>query len=336
MTTDITDPDGQTTVDVHKEAVSGLFGRDFIYMAFWAIQLILVACVTPFLTRLIPQAELGLVAAATAVMQLLNPVFGLGLQTAVPREHSGEHGSQGARQLVTLGAVLALLAGLITYAAGAMVGPADRPRILPNCGALRGDLGGPHCGYQSGPQSHPYRNQLRWFIAISFAQSIFAQALALALVIFVSATASEYLLGQVLGQLVAAGIALAVAKPARSGSCASADVRERAAVLDGARARHGRVVRHCRGRSARDPRGPGSANDSHYAVASNIGSFTLGLLGFLDFVWLPRLFAIKDDGGAPPRSRRKPRRPVHPGRRVRNRDRIRVARDPLDLVPAEL
>ena len=223
MTTEARNPDAPTTADVHTAAVSGLFGRDFVYMAFWSIQLILVACVTPILTRLIRQEELGLVAAATAVMQLLNVVFGFGLQTAVQREHSGEHGNYGARQLVTLAALLSLLAGLITYAAGGwwspLIGlgpfpPAVRYAVI---WAVLVAVTNPALGLTRS------RGQLRSFIAISFAQSIFAQALSLALLIFVSATASEYLLGQVLGQLIAA-----VYRSGGSPSCAADSAHARA------------------------------------------------------------------------------------------------------------
>jgi O-antigen/teichoic acid export membrane protein len=138
------------------------------------------------------------------------------------------------------------------------------------------------------------RDQLRWFIAISFAQSIFAQALALALVIFVKSTASYYLLGEVLAQLVAAGIALAVARPAQlsrlrtrmyTGALKFSTALVPAMVAGFIMAAADRLVIHA---------DLGAKVTSHYAVASNIGGFALGLLGFLDFVWLPRLFAIKD------------------------------------------
>lgn len=295
MTTEARNPDAATTADVHTAAVSGLFGRDFVYMAFWSIQLILVACVTPILTRLIRQDELGLVAASTAVMQLLNVVFGFGLQTAVQREHSGEQGNYGARQLVTLAAVLSLLAGLITYASGGWwspligLGPFPAAVRYAVIWAVLVAITNPALGLTRS------RGQLRSFIAISFAQSIFAQALSLALLIFVSATASEYLLGQVLGQLIAAGIALAVAHPARltrararmhANALRFSVALVPAMVASFVNAAADRLVIHA---------DLGARTTSHYAVASNIGSFTLALLGFLDFVWLPRLFAIKDE-----------------------------------------
>ncbi len=301
MTTQTTNPEARTnqaaptTDDVHAEAVSGLFGRDFVYMAFWAVQLILVACVTPVLTRLIRQNELGLVAASLAVMQLLNVVFGFGLQTAVQREHSGDHGDSGARQLVTLAAILSLLAGLITYASGSWwspligLGPFPAAVRYAVIWAVLIAATNPALGLTRS------RSQLHWFVAISFAQSIFAQALSLALLIFVSATASEYLLGQVLGQLLAVVIALAATKPAwlsraRARMYANAlrfsIALVPALVASFVNAAADRLVIHA---------DLGAKTTAHYAVASNIGSFTLALLGFLDFVWLPRLFAIKDE-----------------------------------------
>ena len=47
----------------------------------------------------------------------------------------------------------------------------------------------------------------------SFAQSIFVNALALALVVFVRPTATEYMLGQLVGEAVAAAIALTIEPP---------------------------------------------------------------------------------------------------------------------------
>jgi O-antigen/teichoic acid export membrane protein len=294
MTTETTHPEAHTAADAHTAAVSGLFGRDLIYMAFWAFQLILVACVTPLLTRLIRQEELGLVAAATAVMQVLNVVFVFGLQTAVQREHSGEYGDRGARQLVMLAAVLSLLAGLIAYGTGRWWSPAIGLGPFPI--AVRYAVIWAVLIANTGPALSLVRSrdQLRWFMAISFAQSIFAQILALALVMFVSSTASEYLLGEVLGQLLAAGIALAVARPARltrlrarlyTDSLRFSTALVPAMVASFVMAAADRLVIHA---------DLGARTTSHYAVASNIGSFSMTLLGFLDFVWLPRLFGIKD------------------------------------------
>jgi O-antigen/teichoic acid export membrane protein len=295
VTTETTHTDEVTTAaSEHTAAVSGLFGRDLIYMAFWALQLILVACVTPILTRLIRQEALGLVAASTAVMQLLNVVFSFGLQTAVQREHSGDYGDHGARQLVTLAAVLSLMAGLLTYLTGRWWSPLIGLGPFP--AAVRYAVIWAVLIAATGPALSLVRSrdQLRWFVAIGFAQSIFAQMLALALVIFVSSTASEYLLGQVLGQVVAAGLALAVAKPARltrvrrrmfTGALRFSTGLVPAMVASFFMAASDRLVIQA---------DLGARTTSHYAVASNIGSFTIGLLGFLDFVWLPRLFAIKD------------------------------------------
>jgi O-antigen/teichoic acid export membrane protein len=276
------------------DAVSGLFGRDLVYMAFWSAQLILVACITPVLTRLIRQDQIGLVAAAIAVMQLLNVLFGFGLQTAVQREYSGQGGDRGARELVTLAAVLAVLVGGIFYAAGPLWSPligltgfptAVRyaviwavliPITIPALGLMRS------------------RSQIGFFITISFLQSIFAEMVALSLVIFVKATAAEYLLGQTIGQLLAAIVALVGARPARLtrlripmlvDALRFSTALVPAMIASFVSAAADRLIIHA---------DLGSRITSHYSVASNIGNFTVQLLGFLDFVWLPRLFAIKD------------------------------------------
>ena len=69
-------------------AVSGMFGRDMIYLAFWALQIVLAAALTPATTRLMPKTAFGQAAAGIAVMQLLNCICGFGLYTAVQRAYA--------------------------------------------------------------------------------------------------------------------------------------------------------------------------------------------------------------------------------------------------------
>ena len=78
--------------DAVVRAMRGLFGRDSLYMASWALQLVGAAALTPAITRLLGTDEFGAVATATAVMQVLFVVSGLGLATSLQRRYAGPNG----------------------------------------------------------------------------------------------------------------------------------------------------------------------------------------------------------------------------------------------------
>jgi O-antigen/teichoic acid export membrane protein len=275
-------------------SVSGLFGRDMVYLAFWAMQIILAAALTPATTRLMPKSAFGQAAAAIAVMQLLNCLFSFSLYTAVQRAYAAEDGEDHARRLVAVAILLALLTGSIAYATGRWwcpligLGPfpvAIRYAVL---WAVMSAITGPALGLLRS------KDHLWGFVAASFAQSLFAQALALGLVVIVQATAASYLLGQLLGEVVTAGIAIAIVRPKlpdRAHVPMLADaLRFSSALVPAAIASFlldasDRIVIHG---------DLGASALSRYAVARNIGGFALVLLQLVSFVWMPRLFAIKD------------------------------------------
>lgn len=274
--------------------VSGLFGHDMVYLGFWAVQIVLAAALTPVLTRVLGQAEFGIAAACQALMQLLVALFSFGLQTAVQRAYVGEDGEANARRLVTLAMLLAAAAGLAVYATGRWwcpvigLGAFPPPVRFAVLWAAMSAITYPALGLVRS------RDQLRVFMAASFAQSFFAQALALALVILIQRTAAQYMLGQFLAQVVAAAIVLAVARPKRirriDRSMLSDSLRFSTALVPAMVASF--IV------EASDRlviQGDLGARElSHYAVARNVGAFAMVLLTFLDFVWLPRLYEIRD------------------------------------------
>lgn len=275
-------------------AVSGLFGRDMIYLAFWAMQIVLAAALTPATTRLMPKPAFGQASAAVAVMQLLNALFSFSLYTAVQRAHAGEDGENDARRLVALAIGLALITGSVVYATGRwwcpLIGLGPFPVVVRYAvlWAMMSAITGPALGLLRS------RDQLKGFIAASFSQSLFAQALALGLVVLISATASSYVLGELLGEVVTAGIALSIARPllprrehfrfladALRFSSGLVPAAVASFLLDAS----DRIVIHG---------DLGAPALGRYAVARNIGGFALVLLQLLTFVWMPRLFAMKD------------------------------------------
>lgn len=275
--------------------VSGLFGRDMIYLAFWAMQIVIAAALTPATTRLMPKTAFGQASAATAVMQLLVCLFGFSLYTGVQRAYAGEDGEAHARRLVALAIGLSLLTGSIAYATGRWwcpligLGPfpvAIRYAVL---WAVMSAITAPALGLLRS------RDHLKGFVAASFAQSVFAQALALGLVVFVSATAASYLLGQLLGEVMTLLIALSIARPMLPRRIhlpfMTSSLRFSSALVPAAIASFlfdasDRLVIHG---------DLGAPAVSRYAVARNIGGFAIVLLQLVTFVWMPRLFAMKDE-----------------------------------------
>jgi O-antigen/teichoic acid export membrane protein len=275
-------------------AISGLFGRDMIYLAFWAMQIILAAALTPATTRLMPKSSFGQAAAGIAVMQLLNCLFGFGLYTAVQRAYASEDGEAHARRLVSLSVGLSLLTGAIAYLTGPWwcplfgLGPFPAAIRYAVLWAMLSAISAPALGLARS------RDQLKGFVAASAAQSIGAQALSLGLVIAVSATASSYLLGQLIGEVVTASIGLWLARPLLPGRShlpmLSDALRFSTALVPAAVAgflfdASDRLVIHG---------DLGAASLGRYAVARNIGGFALVLLQLVSFTWMPRLFALRE------------------------------------------
>ncbi len=274
--------------------VSGLFGRDMIYLGFWAMQIVLAAALTPATTRLMPKTAFGQAAAGVAVMQLLTCLFSFSLYTAVQRAYAQEDGEAHARRLVSVAIGLALLTGAIAYGTGRWwsplfgLGPFPAPIRYAVLWAVMCAITAPALGLLRS------RDHLRGFVAASFAQSIFAQALALGLVVFVAATASSYLLGQLLGEVVTVVIALSIARPqlprrvhlpVMTNALRFSTALVPAAIASFLFDASDRIVIHG---------DLGASAVSRYAVARNIGGFAFVLLTLVSYVWMPRLFAMKD------------------------------------------
>jgi O-antigen/teichoic acid export membrane protein len=286
------------TDDAHGEVsaaeVSGLFGRDMVYLGAWATQLVLAALMTPVTTRLMVPSEFGRAMVAVTLMQLLCAILGFGLYTGVQRAYASEGGEDDARRVVTLASALGVSAGLVVYVTGRwwspLVGLGHFPMAVrlaviwsvltactsPALGLIRS------------------RDQLRWFLTASFTQSLFAQGLSLALIAVGHGTATEYLLGQVIGQAAAVVVVVTVTRPKlfyrRHRAKLEEVIRFSVALVPAAIA--GFLLDASDRLVIQGDLGPTSLG--HYAVARNIGGFAAVILGLLNSIWLPRLFRIKD------------------------------------------
>jgi O-antigen/teichoic acid export membrane protein len=279
--------------DAASAAVRGLFGRDCAYLVLWAAQLGAAALFTPVTTRLLGPSRFGLVASSIAVMQVLVALAGFGLQSAVQRRYA-RSGERDARRLITLAIIGAAVVFLIADATGprwaAALGLGHYPaavRFAVTWASLTA-ISNAALGLLRS------RDQLIPFAAVSLSQSIVAEALSLVLVVAVGRSASEYVLGQLIAQALAVAVALALTRPLPIGRrhlrMVTDSLRFSIPIVPGAlaafvlEASDRLVLQHYLGSTA----------VARYAVAYNIGAIPILLLGVLDTVWMPRVFALSD------------------------------------------
>ena len=116
-----------------------MFTRDFVYLGVSVLQVVLVALVTPILTRRVGVGEFGQLALAIVVAQVLGVTFSLGLPFVAQKVFAGQDGDRRSRGVLAISAVLAVAASLVVVLAAPVWGPAvglDRSwtRAWPHCG----------------------------------------------------------------------------------------------------------------------------------------------------------------------------------------------------------
>ena len=284
----------RSATESSQDTVKGLFGHDSLYMMLWAIQLVLASLLTPVTTRLLGAKGFGEVAAAIAVLQVTAAIAGFSIFTVVQRAYERPDGADTARRLITLSVNVALLTFAVTYATGKLWCPLIGLGPFP--ATIRYALTWAALSAITNSALSYLRscNRLGHFAAVSILQSVVAEAVALALVVFVHRTAASYLLGQVLLQAVAVIVALVLARPkllqlvdrrlivtTLKYSSALVPAVLSGFVLDAS----DRLVVHA---------DLGAAAVGRYVVARNIGGFMIILLAVLNAIWMPRLFAIRD------------------------------------------
>ena len=292
-----TDPPTAPALEVEADrALRGLFGRDALYMIVWAAQIMVTALCTPIVTRLLGPPRFGTVAACIAVMQVLVALGGAGLQTAVQWRYARPGGESEARRLITLAMGVSGLVFLIVNFSGSWWCP--RLGLGAYGGAVRYAVIWAALTAVSNAALGLIRSRdrLAAFFVVGLLQSVVAEAVSLALVILVARTATEFLLGQMIAQAVTVVVALSLARPAalrrRDAGMLAASLRYSVALVPAAlaafalQAADRLIVEH----------DLGSAAVGRYSVANNVGSLLILLLGVLNVMWLPRIFAV-DEGG---------------------------------------
>ncbi|WP_433374058.1 lipopolysaccharide biosynthesis protein [Actinoplanes sp. CA-142083] len=275
--------------------VAQLFGRDSLYMLMWAVQIICAALLTPITTRVLGLSEFGTITSANAVMQVLFVFAGLGLQTAVQREYSTFENPRGARQLIL--AALLITVGISALAWVTVPLWAGALEMGDQQTALRWAVLWAGSSAMTTISLGLLRSldKLLMFSAVSFLQSVVAEALALGLVKFYRPTAEVFLGGQVVAQFVAAFLGLVVAPPAlllwRDRQVLDRALRFALPLVPAALST---FVLSVSDRLIVEAQ-LGSEAVARYQVAYNVASMPMLLLSVLNSAWMPRFFGIADE-----------------------------------------
>jgi len=270
-----------------------MFSRDFVYLGVSALQVVLVALMTPILTRLVGVDQFGQLTLAIVVAQLLGVTLSFGLPFAAQKVFAGEDGDHRSRGVLAISALLAVAASLVVILAAPVWGPAvglDRvldarlAALLAACIALA----------LTSLAMLRSKDNLRMAIIVAAVQSLGAQAAGVLLLYWWAPTVTSYLCGLIIGQGAAALVGLLVLTPDWSALAAIRRYggiflfglpmvpQELSGWILGAGDRV--VVRHVLG----------SAAVGRYSVAYNIGSLGFILLVVVTQVWMPRIYAVAD------------------------------------------
>ncbi|MFZ0089662.1 MAG: oligosaccharide flippase family protein [Solirubrobacteraceae bacterium] len=281
-----------------RASMRGFFGRDLVYVALWGSQVGLAVLLTPVTTRLLGPSHYGLAATCITIMQLLVAVGGFSLGLAIQRAYAAS-GDVDARKLLTLALAIAFAVFVVVD----LTGPIWARAIGSGSyhGAVRYAVMWATCtaGTSAVLAVLRSRDRLVPFALVNLTQTVLAEAVSLALILLVRRTATEYILGEFIAQAVTVVLALALVRPA------PVSVRDRGlmwsalrfatplvpvAVAEFVLATSDRLIVQA---------DLGSAAVARYAVASNVGSIPILLLGMLATSWMPRVFALSDTGALP-------------------------------------
>lgn len=281
-----------------RTSVRGFFGRDLVYVALFASQIGLATLLTPVTTRLLGLSHYGLAATCITLMQLLVAVGGFSMQLAIQRAYAAS-GDVDARKLLTLALAIALAVFVVVDLTGPVWAPAVGLHSYHGAVCYAVMWATCSAGTSAALALLRSRDRLAPFALVNLMQTALAEALSLGLILLVHRTASEYILGEFIGQGVALVVALLLVRPAL------VSLRDRglmwsalrfaaplvpAAVATFALATSDRLIVQA---------DLGSAAVARYAVASNIGSIPMLLLGMLAASWMPRVFALSDTRALP-------------------------------------
>lgn len=272
-------------------AMTGLFGRDSVYLLFWFLQVLVAALATPVATRLLGAGEYGVFAAANAVMQVLFVLGGCGLSVAVQKFYE-DRGPDAARRLLTLSVVAAVVVTAIAHLTGPLW--SEPLGFGEYQGAVRLAVLWAGTSAVTAALLAMLRSQDRLlaFSCVSLLQSVVAEVLSLALLVVLEPTGKAFVLGRLVAQVLAVvvGVAMTRLRRLRVGDLPLT----RGALVFGlplVPAMLGSFVLGAADRFLIQEQ-LGEVAVAQYSVAYNIAALPMLVLSVLNTVWLPRFFAV--------------------------------------------
>ena len=203
--------EGITTTD---SALSNLFGRGLIYAGIFALQSATLVIVTPLTVRTINKTEFGRFVTVSTLVALLIAVLGFGLGTPIQRQYSADKGHyKDTRGLLGIGVLLALGSTVLVF----LTGPwwASVLRVGPYDASLKFGVWSAGLAAIALLLSYFIRSQdrLRAFLLVMVPLAVGSQILGLAFIKWLQPTASAYLAGVCVGELIAVVVGLVIARP---------------------------------------------------------------------------------------------------------------------------
>ena len=193
-------------------ALRAMFTRDFVYLGVSVLQVVLVALMTPILTRRVGVGQFGQLALAIVVAQLLGVTLSLGLPFAVQKVFAEKDGDRRSRGVLAISAVLAVAASLVVVLAAPAWGPAvGLDRVLD--ARLAALWAGCFALTMTSLAMLRSRDKLRMATFVAALQSVGAQAAGVLLLYWWAPTVTSYLCGLIIGQGAAALVGLLTLRP---------------------------------------------------------------------------------------------------------------------------
>lgn len=271
-----------------------MFGRDLIYVFGAVLPLAISALLLPALTRLMGTRQFGIVSLAVAISAVMYIVLTFSLQTAVQREYPGPGGDRRARGLVAISSVciVVLAFGLAASAhswAG-VVGASGFPWALEIISLWSGGAAIVLVclGYFRAA------DRLTAFLVVVLTQSVGSQLVGIALLLSTEHSAHQYLIGLLIGQVVAAVIALALVRPSLSGAVKMQHLKRSLTFSLPLVPNQLATYFLWSGDRIVVQRDLGSSAQARYAVAYAVGAVAINVISQLSYAWVPRIFAIQD------------------------------------------
>lgn len=280
-----------------NSALTGMFGRDALYMGLWAAQIFGAALVTPLVTRLMPQDQFGVLATANSVMQILSYLAGMGLSVAIQRQYATKNAAA-ANKLLFVAGVASVVVAALFYLTGPLwsraLGFADFSTVLKLVVVWGGTGALTNCALALLRS----QDRLLRFGIVSLVQSVVAEAASLVLVArFDGSGAQLFVLGQVGAQVAALILGLAMARPSipspKDFPMVTAALRFALPLVPSSLST---FVLNVSDRLVVQ-KFLGASPVGAYQLAYNVGSAPMLLLGVLSTAWLPRMFGLAADRG---------------------------------------